>query len=258
MRIHPHAESAHPARTLYKAWSQVLDTGANPGRTSDGLEHRYMTYGHGYYNLIQHGDQISFGSFTVHRSGRFRFNYSLHGHQRRNILMRYVPFLGWGWAFSRYQWYVDFDVDINIYSFRGDKVMRDWENPTHYVSEDLLGARKWGQDRPWCVLEKRDDRWVIQPARNQADLQSHTLKKTAAERRREWERYEALVLKRYAREEAWLTGGMGSPVSQPPPTMRLDNQPLPPDQAVERLAALFSVDAPAKTTPLKRPQEALT
>lgn len=272
MRIHPHAEAADPARALYKAWSQVLDLGANPGTTSDGVAHRYVNYGEGWYNLVQHGDVISFSTFSLHRSGRFRFTYPFHGHMRRNLVMRYVPFLGWGWSHSRYQWYVDFDVDVNRYVKRGDKVMRDWLHPTHYLSEDLLGARKYGQDRPWLVLEKRpmpptgrerlswelpDDRWTIQLARNQGDL---TLKQSHAERRALWDRYEALVAKRYDRERAWALGTApeGSPVSAPPPTMRINNLPLPPAQAVEALAALFDVDAPAKTTPLKRPKEALT
>lgn len=256
MRIHPHAEAADPVRTLYRAWSTVLDLGANPTVTSDGVAHRYVNYGHYHWNLVQRGDAITFGHFMVHKSGKFRFSYPLHGTQRRNLYMRHVPFLGWGWVYGRYQWYVDFDVDINIHTFRGDKVMRDWQNPTHYVTEDLLGARKYGQDRPWCVLEKRDDRWIIQPARNQLDVR---LTKSHAVRRAEWDHYEALVAKRYAREEAWATGtDYRSPVSVPAPTMRINNLPLPPDQAVEALAALFEIDAPAKTTPLKRPKEALT
>jgi hypothetical protein len=130
------------------------------------------------------------------------------------------------------------------------------------VSEDLLGCRLYGQFRPWCVLEKREDgQWGISLAKNQKDGDhrynpngyAQFNRTHLVEHRKAWARYEALVTKRYAQVLKWQGR---EPVSVQPPTMLENNQPLPPDLAVERLAAFFSVDEPAKITPLKRPKEA--
>lgn len=249
--MHPYASSARPVQETYKAWDTIL--------TATGRDQ--VTYGHANWALhrvrLEDGDHyIGFGrggspDIILDKRGRFHFSFSFHGAKQRNIIMRNVPFLGWSWTHSRYQWLVNFDTNVAPWGYSTTN-LRDPERPIHYVSEDLLGCRTWGQHRPWCVLEKRaDGQWAIAMAKNQMPLPRHTLASDVKYMRQRWEHYEQLVAARYRRAR-----GEPSPVSVRTPTMLNNNQPLPPQQAVEALAALFSVDSPAKTTPLKRPKEA--
>jgi len=248
--MHPYASSARPVQETYKAWDTIL--------TATGRE--MVTYGHANWNLhrvrLEDGDHyVGFGrggspDIILDKRGRFHFSFSFHGSKQRNIVMRNVPFLGWGYARSRYQWYVNFDTSVAPWAWPSGNLL-DPENPIHYVSEDLMGCRTWGQLRPWCVLEKRNGQWAIAMAKNQTPYTRGTANGDLKGIRQRWDQYERLVKARYRRQT-----GEPSPVSVRTPTMLNNNQPLPPQQAVEALAALFSVDSPAKTTPLKRPKEA--
>jgi len=239
-------------QALYKAWDATITA---TGRDS-------VLFGHANWSLNRPDtNQVGFGrggspDFIVHKDGRFRFAFPFHGAQQRNIIMRTIPFLGWGWTHSRYQWYVDFDVNINLWSYQGSMHNGRYERELHYVSEDLMGARTYGQPRPWCVLEKdANDAWTIQLAKKQYGAMTNVLAGLPDLRHR-WARYDKIRAKRYDKERQIANGTFYSPVSVAPPTMRSNNQPLPPEQAVERLAALFSIDQPARTTPLKKPKEA--
>lgn len=252
--MHPSHMSARPAVALYKFWDTVL--------THTGQDR--LEFGQRGWSLIREtGDSIGFGQyrshFVVDAKGRFHLD-KMHGTYRRNVIAQHVPFLGWSYTHSRYQWLVDFNAPTNLYHWRTTN-LADWQNPHHYVSEDLLGCRTYYQTNRWCVLKKVDGEFRIQLAHDQTAPDRHgeyneRLQAELPAARKQWCRYEQIVEQRYARARRNHLGEAANEMSVRTPTMLIGNQPLPTDVAVERLLALLEVDQPAKTTPLKRPKEA--
>lgn len=252
----------HPAKALYAFWNQVLEHHGND-----------VAFGwHGWGLTWSHDDQIGFGQlysrtgtvyphFYLDPKGRFQWA-KMWGYYRRNAIVRHVPFLAYGHIHSRYQWTPNMGRDPVARRHYYGISLGDWQDPRHYVSEDLLGARGWSNPSLWCELvEVAEGDWRILPSRKQHE---HIRNWSHAEAMKRFARYDDLVTQRYNRAERDyriyhkmdMPEHLKLPREQRAPTIRVDGADLSMSEAVQRMAVLIEVGKPAKTTPLKRPKEA--
>jgi len=249
------AEEPHPAIALYRFWRQVLDFterkviafGAPGWGLTIGASDDHIHYGRfGGYSVDCH--------FTLAPDGRFRWG-TMYGVVRRREIALAVPFLAWGFTHARYQWFVDFDrVRKERGWWNGGYNLTDFQEPRHYVSEDLLGCRVWRQTARWCTLERFPGEWRIMPA-TAGPWRSTSDRDEACE---DWDRYELVIGRRYQKSENHfrIANGLDPKLSARTPTLRAGGKVLSTDQSVDRLLALLETEQPAKNHPLKRPKEA--
>lgn len=249
----PIADSPHPGVALYRFWNTVLTAYGNDT----------VAFGEKGWGLKRDGRNIGYGQFykwgvypyfTIAPDGRFQFG-GMHGEYRRSAIAK-ATFLDWTWTHSRYQWLVNFDLATKGQRWWDRrKDITDYEKPLHYLSEDVMGCRTWGQTRRWLILEQGAYGWKIGPARNQEAAPGKRTSKAAYDLlRASWDHYEHVVDLRYRRLRNVAEGR--STVSVAPPTVRDGKQVLNEGQAVQRLLAFLEESQPAKTTAFKRPKEA--
>jgi len=252
---------AQPAIALFRQWEAVLNAWGNEvcafGRFAWGVEWQHQDSSPSPDDCIglgqQWGDRGLSTHFTLTRGGRFMFN-TMWGYTRRSRITEYVPFLQWSHLHGRYQWLIA-DKPMEYIGYRG---LQDWNDRRHYVSEDLLGCRTYSQTNRWVELKARAGSWTIQPALDQGwpGRSERVVDETILE---DWVRYEKLIERRYLRyENQARTAGSAEPwgMSERIPIVKAGSKPLGTTQAIDRLLALIQAEQPAKTTRLKRPEEA--
>lgn len=258
----------NPAVALYRYWHRTLsgfvprlDDGRLQSNTSMrfGATNGLQGYGLGCvghdskgYELLAFGGAWSWQGnvyplITLNRRGEFWLSMHLHGWKSRDMISRHT-FLNWAYAHRTYNWYVDPGNTSGSYTTALDS----WTERRHHVDERVLTRPgQWNNElnnhgRIFALVPDEKHQWRIALSPFKDRVHTEPVQ-------RSWNHWEALLEKRWRREERKYRILIGE-ITPRSSTPRLTEEQIAErhESNARQLAVHLTVDEPAKTQPLRR------
>lgn len=243
----------NPGIALYNFWHMVLRGACPEQRGAEGHIAAAVTFADGWsINFTREGPTerptISYGgTFVIAHDGSFRLTRPFGVHQR-NIVARNT-FLDWS-HWRGYNWFVNTERSDMAWSYRYGQPLKDFNNPIHYVSEDVMGARRssttwlkpvWSDEYGWHIGFK--------------DFKPYTYDHRPPITQGTFEWFNTVRLRRYRlleRDEKLYSGEWTLENRR---VVTREEREEREGRAIQAIMAAFEVGQPARTVSLRRKQE---
>lgn len=260
-----------PAQILYQIWADALEGfyGSYAAhRSNRSMYYGTMTYGGIGYDgtdangkpIIGFGHLISFGrrpSAKIRITADGEFQLGLMYRWRDRLAVAEHTFLGWGYAFSRHQWYYR-PSKMLLGNAQSGEDLKDRTKHKFYLPEKILALHEWNarrEEMPWWKLEQDPndhDGWKIVFVRDVPgpSFTGTTITQSLVDSQT------ALAERRYKRMETahLIDIGLINPKTRRPFKTE-DELKKERREAVQILSSHFMVTRPAVTKPLKKHEE---